>query len=208
MARIIFVLIGILATQNVNCAPSDTIDEKLDSEHDEPALNDKSYSILHNNEKVYGEKLEVHRQKRTFLDISHNYPPYYVPHSNIRLHLQKLQEKLQNKVKLPYHPPPLPNVFPVYEPNRVSQVPGSRNPVTSYETTTQAAKSTYVNINPQNKTVPALHNGPPEIEDERQIWGLVINNTATDRDDNDHDNDNNDDNDDKKKYYSNRWTWK
>ncbi|CAG4993775.1 unnamed protein product [Parnassius apollo] len=190
MARIIVILIGILATQNVNCAPNDSIDETLKSEHDERKLNDPTYSVIEDNENVYGKKLQGQRQKRWFPAIPYNYPPY-APYdlrsSELENSLANIQFRLQellNIVKSPPPPPP-PSLYPVFVPIYISQAPCSCNPATSDETTTKTPEPTNVNKNPQNETVPTLHDRLPEMEDERQNWGLVFNNTATDYDDDD-----------------------
>ncbi|XP_068631211.1 uncharacterized protein [Battus philenor] len=188
MARLAKVILGALALQIVYCAPSNHKEESSILDQSEPTLNDKLYSVLGSDEITDSNK-ETQRQKRWYDNAPYYPPPFirrYDTRSEIENSLSYIQLRLQeilNIAKTPPPPPP-PSVYPIYIPIYIPQVQCGCNPTNNVEPSTEAPKPT-TTTKPVNDTVPKLNERFPEMEDERQNWGLVVNNTLTEYDDDD-----------------------
>ncbi|CAH2071093.1 unnamed protein product, partial [Iphiclides podalirius] len=195
MARVMVILIGFLTIHNFLCAPSEAHDklgkEKRELENDEPKLNDQPYSLFESDDTRHDKKVQGPRQKRWYDNIPYNYPPpFYRPYdtsseleSSLLYIRSSLEDILRTAKSTP--PPPPPSFYPVFVPIYIPQVACGCNPNNNEEPTTKAPEQPAVTEAPKNETVPGLHDRFPEMEDDRQNWGLLINNTVSDYDDDD-----------------------
>ncbi|XP_013171183.1 PREDICTED: uncharacterized protein LOC106120386 [Papilio xuthus] len=187
MVKLTVILIGVLAIHFINGAPNEKVKDLHRSGHHEPKLNDESYSEVENDEG--DSKRETQRQKRWYNNFPYT-PSYVRPYdqgselednlSYIRLRLQEILDM----AKSPPPPPPPPAFYPVYVPIYIPQPQCGCNPTTTEEPTTKAPTIKPTTTTP-NETVPNLHERLPEMEDERQNWGILVNNTLSDYDDDD-----------------------
>ncbi|XP_014370395.2 uncharacterized protein LOC106720299 [Papilio machaon] len=188
MARLTVVLIGVCAINFINGAPNEHVKGLHKSGHHEPKLNDESYSVVDNDDIVDGKK-GTQRQKRWYNNFPYT-PSYVRPYdtgseiednlSYIRLRLQEILDM----AKSPPSPPPQPVFYPVYVPIYIPQPQCGCNPTTNEEPTTKAPTITPTTTKP-NETVPNLNERLPEMEDDRQNWGILVNNTLSDYDNDD-----------------------
>lgn len=183
MARLTVILIGILAINFINGAPNEKIRGLHQSGHHEPTVTDESNSGIDNDE-VLDSKRETQRQKRWYNTFPYT-PSYVRPRDTeleedllyIRLRLQELLDMAKSSPP----PPPPPTFYPVYVPIYIPQPQCGCNPTPHEEPTTKAPVITTT----PNETVPNLNERLPEMDDERQIWGILVNNSLPEYDDDD-----------------------
>lgn len=190
---------GILTIQNALCHPKNThgmdgIKKLLELETNEPKLDDQIYSIFENDENKNTNKMQSQRQKRWY-ENPYNYPPpFYRPYntgSESEISLAYIRSSLEDILNLAKSqpPPPPPSFYPVFVPIYVPQVSCGCNNVNDAkndeQVTTKAPEPSSTTEDERKENVPALSDRFPEMEDERQNWGLLINNTVVDYDDDD-----------------------